>query len=181
MKALSLLREHVKNENMIKHSLASEAVLRALARRLSEDEELWGLAGLLHDVDVELVNADPKVHGLRGAEMLSAAGYPQPMVEAVRMHNGKSTGQGRSERFHMALAAGEMLTGLITATTLVYPDKKLASVKSSSITKRMKEKGFAASVDRDVIRECEKIGIPLPEFAELGLAAMRQISGELGL
>lgn len=180
-RALELLHAHVQAENMRRHCLASEAVLRALARRFGEDEELWGLAGLLHDVDVELTGADPKVHGLKGAEMLAAAGYPPALVEAVRLHNDKATGQGRSERFHVALAAGETLTGLITATALVYPDKKLSSVKAKSVVKRMKEKAFAASVDRAVILECEKIGIPLPEFAELGLAAMQGIAGELGL
>jgi len=179
--ALSLLKEHVKNENMIKHCLASEAVLRALARRLGEDEELWGLAGLLHDVDVEIVNADLAIHGLKSVEILTQAGYPPALVEAVKMHNEQAHGQKRTEKFHKALAAGETLTGLITATTLVYPDKKLASVKPSSVVKRMKEKLFAASVDRDIIRECEQIGIPLPEFAEMSVGAMRAVAGELGL
>ena len=179
--SLALLKEHVKNENMLKHCLASEAVLRALARKLGEDEELWGIAGLVHDVDVEITNADLKTHGLKAHEMLLAGGYPAALADAVKMHNEMAHGQKRSERFHIALAAGETITGLITATALVYPDKKLASVKASSITKRMKETKFAATVNRDIIRECETIGIPLPEFAELALNAMRAISGELGL
>jgi putative nucleotidyltransferase with HDIG domain len=179
--ALALLKEHVKNENMLKHCLASEAVMRALARKLGEDEELWGLAGLLHDVDVELTNADLKLHGLKAHEMLLAAGYPQTLADAVKMHNEEAHGQKRTDRFHKALAAGETITGLITATALVYPDKKLSGVKTSSITKRMKENKFAATVNRDIIRECEAIGIPLPEFAELALNAMRGISAELGL
>jgi putative nucleotidyltransferase with HDIG domain len=179
--ALALLREHVKSENMVKHCLASEAVMRALAKRLGEDEELWGTAGLLHDLDVEITNADLSIHGLKSVEILTQKGYPPALVEAVKMHNEVAHGQKRVEKFHKALAAGETLTGLITATTLVYPDKKLASVRSSSIVKRMKEKSFAAKVDRDIIRECEQIGIPLPEFAELGLNAMRGISAELGL
>lgn len=179
--ALTLLRTHVKAENMIKHCLASEAVMRAIARKFGEDEERWGLAGLLHDVDVELTGADLAVHASKARELLAPAGVPDDVVEAVRMHNEQSAGSKRSERFHKALAAGETITGLITATTLVYPDKKLASVKPSSIVKRMKEKAFAAKVDRDIIRECEDIGIPLPEFAELSLKAMQGISGELGL
>jgi len=179
--ALALLKEHVKSENLIKHCLASEAVMRAAAQRLGENEDIWGLAGLLHDLDVEITKADLSVHGLKSAEMLAEKGYPQELAEAVKMHNEKAHGQKRSEKFHKALAASETITGLIVATTLVYPDKKLASVKPSSIVKRMKEKAFAASVDRDIIRECEHIGIPLPEFAELALGAMRGISGELGL
>ena len=104
--------------------------------------------------------------------MLLEAGYPADMAESVAMHNEKSSGMKRADRFHKALAAGETITGLITATTLVYPDRKLASVKVSSIVKRMKEKAFAASVDRDIIRECEDIGIPLQDFAALALDAM---------
>jgi putative nucleotidyltransferase with HDIG domain len=180
-RALALLREHVKNENMLKHCLASEAVLRALARRFSEDEELWGLAGLLHDIDVELTNADLALHGLKAVEILGQAGLPAELVDAVKMHNEKAHGLRRSTRFHKALAAGETITGLIMATAFVYPDRKLASVKPSSIVKRMKEKSFAASVDREIIRECEQLGLPLPEFAELSLTAMREIAGELGL
>jgi len=153
----------------------------ALAKRLGENEEVWGLTGLLHDLDVELTNADLSVHGLKSVEILAAKGYPPEIAEAVKMHNEKAHGLKRTEKFHKALAASEMITGLITATTLVYPDKKLASVKPSSIVKRMKEKAFAASVDRDIIRECEQIGIPLPEFAELAVNAMRGISTELGL
>lgn len=180
-KALELLKQHVKNPNMLKHCLASEAVMKSLARRLGADEEKWGIAGLLHDLDVELTNADLSVHGLKTVEILSGLGIDPEIIESIKLHNEKAHGVKRTSVFHKALAAGETITGLITATTLVYPDKKLASVKSSSVVKRMKEKNFAASVDRDIIRECEQIGIPLPEFAELCLSAMKAISTDLGL
>ena len=179
--AWALLREHVKNPNMLRHCLASEAVMRASARRLGQDEEVWGLAGLLHDLDVELTGGDLKVHGLRSVEMLTARGVAPEIVDAIKMHNEAAHGLKRSTVFQKALAACETITGLVTATTLVYPDKKLASVKPSSVVKRMKEKAFAASVDRDIIRECEAIGIPLAEFAELAVAAMRAIAADLGL
>jgi putative nucleotidyltransferase with HDIG domain len=179
--ALELLKKHVRAENMIKHCLASEAVMRALAAKLGEDQDKWGLAGLLHDVDVELTNGDLGVHGSKAKELLAPAGVPDDVIEAIRMHNEQSAGAKRSDRFHKALAAGETITGLITATTLVYPDKKLASVKPSSITKRMKEKLFAAKVCREIILECEQIGIPLPEFAEMSLKAMQGIAPQLGL
>lgn len=179
--ALALLREQVKSENMVRHCLASEAVLRALARRLGEDEEQWGLAGLLHDVDVELTNADLSVHGLEAEKLLAARGVDPVIVDAVKRHNELAHDLKRETKLHHALAAGETITGLITATALVYPDKKLASVKVKSVTKRMKEKAFAASVSRDIIRECEQIGLPLDEFAGIALAAMQSISGELGL
>jgi predicted hydrolase (HD superfamily) len=102
-------------------------------------------------------------------------------VDAIVMHNEVATGKERTTVFQHALAAGETITGLIMATALVYPDKKLASVKVKSITKRMKEKAFAASVKRENILECEQIGIPINDFAELALTAMQQISDEIGM
>jgi len=174
--ALTLLHQHIKNERMIFHSLASEAVLRALARRLGRDEEIWGLAGLLHDLDVEITHADPKVHGLETARILTEMGVEPEVVEAIRLHNEHATGLPRTSEFHHALAAGETITGLILATSLVYPDKQIASVKPKSVLKRMKEKAFAASVKRENIMECELIGIPLEEFAELSISAMAAVT-----
>jgi len=179
--AFELLKKHVKNENMIKHCLASEAVLAALAERLGQDREKWALAGLLHDLDVEITNADLKVHGLETVKILEQEGVDPEIIEAIRMHNEEAHGEKRSATLHHALAAGETMTGLIIATTLVYPDKKLAGVKVKSIVKRMKEKAFARSVNRDIIRECEKLGLEVREFAEIALGAMQSISGELGL
>ncbi len=179
--ALELLKSHIKNERMIAHSLSSEAVMRALALRLSQDEEKWGLAGLLHDLDVEITSANPLTHGIVGAEMLSGLGIDADIVDAIRMHNEMATGMERNSLFQHALAAGETITGLITATAMVYPDKKVASVKSKSVTKRMKEKAFAASVKRESIMECEKFGLSIDEFAALSLAAMSAIADQIGL
>ena len=179
--AVALLERHVKNPNLIRHCLATEAVMTSLADRLGGDREAWSLAGLLHDLDVEITQGDLSVHGLETVRILEENGVDPEVVEAVRLHNEVSAGRRRSTVFEHALAAGETLTGLIVATTLVYPDKKLASVKPRSIVKRMKEKAFAASVDRDIIRECEQVGIPVPEFAEIGLRAMQSISDALGL
>ena len=166
---------------MIAHCLASEAVMRTVARKLGQDENIWGLAGLLHDLDVEITNADPKVHALKSAEILSELAYDTEMIDAIRMHNEEATGMERSTLFQHALAASETITGLIVATTLVYPDKKIASVKAKSVVKRMKEKAFAASVRREHILECEMIGIPLPEFAQLSVDAMKEVADEIGL
>ena len=179
--ALKLLRSYVKNENMIKHCLASEAVLRALADRLGTDKEKWALAGLLHDLDVEITEADLQLHGRKTVEILKEHGVDVEVLDAIRMHNEESAGEKRSEVFHHALAAGETITGLIVATALVYPDKKLASVKTKSIVKRMKEKAFARSVNRDHILLCEKMDVPLDEFIVISLEAMRGISDQLGL
>ncbi|MFH0865611.1 MAG: HDIG domain-containing metalloprotein [Bacteroidota bacterium] len=180
--ALILVKENIKNERTIWHCLASEAVMYALAIRLSEDTEKWAMAGLLHDLDVEITNADPKVHGLVTAKMLEEKGIDAEIIDAIKHHNEEAEGAGlRTTVFQHALAAGETITGLIQATTYVYPDRKIASVKSSSVVKRMKEKAFAASVKRESILECELIGIPLPEFAEISVNAMRGIADKIGL
>ncbi|MCK5730039.1 MAG: hypothetical protein KAH68_03130 [Draconibacterium sp.] len=178
--AIILLQENVKTENMLKHSYASEAVLRAIATHLNQNEDEWGIAGLLHDVDVEITNADPKTHGPAASKILNGK-ITDDMLDAIVMHNEIATGLERTTVFQHALAAGETITGLITATTLVYPDKKIASIKTKSVTKRMKQKAFAASVNRENILECEKIGIPINEFAELSVNAMKGISDVLGL
>lgn len=178
--AVALLKENVKAENMLKHSFASEAVLRAIARHLGENEDEYGIAGLLHDIDVEITNANPLTHGPYAEKILKGK-ISASALDAIVMHNEMATGKERSTRFQHALAAGETITGLITATTLVYPDKKLASVKTSSVTKRMNQRAFAASVKRENILECEIIGIPLPVFAELAVNAMNDISEVLGL
>ena len=179
--AEGLLKTQVKNERMLDHSYASEAVLRALARRLGRDEEKWGLAGLLHDIDIEAVGGDLARHGIEAERILAEKGIDPEIVDAVKMHNEAVCGIKRSTEFQHALAAGETITGFIVATTLVYPDKKIASVKVKSITKRMKEKAFAASVNRETIRECEQLGLSLDEFVEISLGAMREIAGRLGL
>ncbi len=180
-KALERLRQHVTNEKTIVHCLASEAVMRALARRLGEDEDRWGITGLLHDIDVEVTGADPKVHALKAEELIEDFGFDEEMIEAIRLHNDEATDRPRTTTLQHALAAGETITGLIYATTLVYPDKKIESVKYKSVKKRMKEKAFAASVNRDHIMECEKIDIPLDEFIQISVDAMRGVSEDIGL
>jgi putative nucleotidyltransferase with HDIG domain len=179
---LDLLGKYIKNPQMIRHSLASEAVMATLADHLGENRQQWALAGLLHDIDVELTGADPRRHGLEAEKILAEHGITDSeLIEAIKMHNEEATGIARSKKFHHALAAGETITGMIMATAMVYPDKKLASVKPQSIVKRMKEKAFAASVKRENILECEKLGVPLSEFAAMSLTAMQAISDQLGL
>jgi len=179
--ALALLHEYVKNEKMIAHSLASEAVMHSLAVHLGRNAEAWAQAGLLHDLDVEVTNADAYLHGPEGAKWLADMGIDADVVDAIGMHNEIASGKERTTEFQHALAAGETITGLIMATALVYPDKKIASVKTKSVTKRMKEKAFAASVKRENILECEKIGIPIDQFAAISITAMTEIADEIGL
>ncbi|HSN49866.1 MAG TPA: HD domain-containing protein, partial [Bacteroidales bacterium] len=118
-KALGLLHEYVKNEKMIFHCLASEAVMAGLARHLGRNEKEWAMAGLLHDLDVEITNADPLVHGTRTELLLKDYDINPEVIDAIRMHNECSSGKERTTEFQHALAAGETITGLIFATTFV--------------------------------------------------------------
>lgn len=178
--ALELIGQHLQNPNLIKHCLATEAVMRALALHFGEDPDKWGLAGLLHDLDAES-QPDLHHHTRETEEVLTRLGVDPAIIEAIGMHNEKARERQRNSTFEHALAAGETITGLIMATAMVYPDKKLASVKPKSVRKRIKEKAFAAGADRDIIRECETIGIPLDDFCALSLEAMQTISDDLGL
>lgn len=179
--AYKLLDEYIKDEKMKYHCYATEVVMEALAKRLGRDIEQWAIAGLLHDIDAEITEKDPQRHALVAVDILREKGLDEESIDAIKMHNEEATGQERNTEFQHALAAGETITGLIYATALVYPDKKIQSVKPKSVKKRMKEKAFAASVNRDTIRECEKIGIPLEEFVEISLGAMKSIGERIGL
>jgi len=179
--ALILLKSYLKNEKMISHSLASEAIMHALATKLGEDENAWGIAGLLHDLDYEEVNEDPSRHGDVAARILEDKGVSHEIVNAIRKHNAEGLGLERQTVFEHALACAETITGMIVATALVYPDKKISSVKVKSITKRMKTPHFARAVSRERIRECEKLGIELNDFISLSLDAMAGIAEDIGL
>ncbi len=179
--ALTLLNARIQSQKLIAHCLASEAIMQALARHFDQDPEFWGLAGLLHDIDYEMVDEDPQRHGEVGAQLLAEQGVHPDIVNAVRKHNAEGLGLARTERFEYALTCAESITGLIVATALVYPDKKIQSVKPKSITKRMKTRDFARAVSRERIRECEKIGLSLNDFIVLSLRAMADIGPQLGL
>ncbi len=179
--AWALVKEKVTDQALIKHSLATEAIMRRLAARFGKDPEVWGVAGLLHDLDYATTKDTPERHGLETEKILVEKGVSPEIIEAIKSHNAEALGISRTDTFHFALTAAENITGLIVATALVQPDKKIAQVKPSSVVKRMKEKGFARSVSREGIRLCEEIGIPLEEFVTLSIEAMGTIAGELGL
>lgn len=179
--ALELLKEYLKNEKLIFHCIASEAIMRALANKLGEDRQIWGLSGLLHDLDYEITEDDPSRHGAETAKILGGKGLLPEITDVIKKHNAEGLGLERSTIFEHALTCAETITGMIVATTLVYPDKKITSVKPKSITKRMKTPHFARAVSRERIMECEKIGIPLNEFVMLSLGAMTEIADEIGL
>jgi uncharacterized protein len=179
--AFLLLTAHLKNEKLISHCLAAEAIMRELAPRFGENPEMWAIAGLLHDIDYEITDGDPSRHGREGAELLLQHGVSPVIADAIQNHNAEGLGLERTTVFDHALACAETVTGMIAATALVYPDKKIASVKPQSVTKRMKTPHFARSVSRDIIMECETIGIPLPDFVAISLKAMAGIAESIGL
>jgi len=179
--ACTLLQKHLQQDSLVKHCLATEVIMRALAGKLGYDEDVWGIAGLLHDLDYHETKDRMDEHALRTEKILQGMGVSREITDAIKGHNADNLGFQRQTAFEFALTAAECITGLIVATALVYPDKKLSSVKPHSVIKRMKQKEFARSVNREYIRECEKINIPLEEFAALSLTAMCAIHDELGL
>ncbi len=177
--ALNLIKTHLHEDHMVKHSLATEAIMRALAQRLGEDVERWGITGLLHDLDFETTREQMSRHGPETVRMLGDK-IDADMAHAIMAHN-EATGTARQSQFDHALTCAESVTGMVVATALVYPDRKIASVKTSSVTKRMKQPAFARAVNRDNIKECEKLGLTLDEFVALSVTAMGGIASELGL
>ncbi len=178
--ALDSIRANIENGNTIKHMLATEAIMRALALRFGEDEEEWGLAGLLHDIDVELSEGDMSTHSKLGADLARELGAGEATVHAILCHN-QAHGVPLETRLDKALFCADPLTGLITAAALVRPDKKLAGVEAASVKKRFKEKSFAAGASREQISQCTNIGLELDEFLALGLEAMKGIAPSLAL
>jgi len=180
--ALNLLHEYVKNENSIKHMLATEAIMRALAKHFNEDENVWGLAGLLHDIDMEIVDyrQTPEKQGAVGAEMLEKMGVDKIITNAIRAHN-EATGKSRDNLIEKAIYCTDPLTGLIVAGTLVLPTKRMADLSPPSVMNRFGEKSFARGVRREAIATCPEIGLTLEEFIKIGLGAMQGIAAELGL
>ncbi len=177
--ALSLVKKYIKNDKLIKHMLAVEAIMRKIAEYLNEDVELWGLTGLLHDLDYELTGGDLNVHGLKTIEILRNK-LPEKALEAIKCHN-ENLGFEAKTKLALALRAADHVSGLIIATALVMPNKKLEEVKVKSLRKKFKQKDFARSVNRNKILLCEKIGIDLMKFLELSLIALKEIASDLGL
>jgi len=178
--AWELLNEYVKNPNLIKHGLAVEAAMRAYARRFGEDEELWGIVGLLHDLDYERY-PDMSQHSAAGAAILADLGYPPEIVHAVRAHN-PAHGEPRTTLLDRALFAVDELTGLIVAVALVRPTKSVLDVDVQAVRKKWHDGAFARGVNRAEIElGAAELGVELTEHIGVVLAAMQGIADELGL
>ena len=178
--AIILIKQHVKKDFLIKHMLATEAILKSLARELGKDEGLWGMTGLVHDVDFEECKPDWSDHGIISLKLLEGKLAPEGL-HAIQAHNYERTGVMPETDLDWALLAADAITGLIVAAALVKPDKKLASVTLDSVKNAFKKKGFAAGSNREHIAKCEKFGIGLDAFMQLSLEAMQGICADLGL
>jgi putative nucleotidyltransferase with HDIG domain len=184
--AWDLMTEYTESESLRRHMLAVEAAMRAYAGRFGEDVERWGLAGLLHDFDYEQhpnpnAEADPNEHPLYGARILEEQGYPDDVIYAIKTH-ADYLHLPRTSRMDKTLFAVDELTGLITAASLVRPDKNIANLETKSVRKKMKDKAFARGVNRDdVINGAEDLEVDLDEHITFVIEAMRSIAPELGL
>jgi len=178
---LELVKQKITNVNLVKHCLAVEIVMKGLARYFKEDEEKWGLAGLLHDIDYEQTKDDPQKHSLVGAEMLKNLDLSEDICQAVKVHN-EAHGIKPETLMAKSLFVADPLTGLIIAATLVLPSKKIIDLTVENVLNRFKEKGFARSANREIIKQCETIlNLPLANFVKIVLEAMQKINNELGL
>lgn len=179
--AIKLIKEKLNDNNLVYHSISVGAIMKGVAKYLGEDENKWELCGVLHDIDYSETKDDPNKHSLVGAEYLKNLGFDDEFTNAVASHNERHK-IGRESPLAKALYASDPLSGLIVATALVMPDKKINSVKLSSAMKKFKTKEFARGADREQIKTCEsELNIPLEKFIEIALESMKEIGEEIGL
>ncbi len=178
--AFELLRQYTQSESLIKHALAVEACMRAYARHFGEDPERWGIVGLLHDFDYERYPT-PDQHPWKGSEILADRGYPEDVRRAILGHADYS-GVPRDTRMAQALYACDELAGFLTAVALVKPGKSILEVEPPSVRRKMKDKAFARSVNReDIIRGAAELGVDLDQHIAFCVEAMKGVADQLGL
>ena len=178
--AWEILTEFTRSDSLLKHALAVECCMRSYARRFEEEEDLWGVVGLLHDFDYEKY-PEPPEHATRGNEILTERGWPSVVREAILSH-AEWTGVPRDSLLKKTLFACDELSGFITAVALVRPSKKIAEVKVRSVKKKMKDKGFARAVSReDITTGAESLGLPLEEHIGHCIESMQGEATSLGL
>ena len=177
---IKFLQEHVKTEVLMRHLLGVEAAMRSYARRYGGDEDKWGIAGLVHDFDWEIV-PHPEDHPIYGASLLEDAGFPGDIIRAVLTH-GDHTNIPRESIMEKTLFAVDELSGFIRAVALVRPSKSLEDVTSNGVLKKMKDKGFARDVNRDdITKGAQEIGLELDEHISFIIESLKPIAAELGL
>ncbi len=178
--ALKLVQENVSNKKIVLHMVAVSAIMKALAKHFGEDEEKWEITGILHDIDYEKTKNNPKRHGLE-AENILRGKVSEDVLRAIKAHNFENTGVEPETRMEKALIAADAVSGLIIASALVMPHKKLEEVRVETLEKKFKQKDFARNVRRERITLCEEIGLSKEEFFQIALNALKEISEELGL
>lgn len=176
--ALELVKKHLKNKNLVKHSLAVESCMKAVAERIGQDAERWALAGILHDLDYELTEKSPELHTTETVKILQELGLEPAVIHAVQAHAAKVPCENAMD---WAIFSIDPLTGLIIAATLMHPTRKLQDVDLEFVKRRYKEKSFARGAKREEIEECRNIGLGLDEFISICIKAMQGIAGDLGL
>jgi len=178
--ALSLVKKNVKKMNIVYHMIAVEAIMRALAKHFGEDENLWGLTGLLHDIDYEKIGDAWEKHGILAGEILKDM-IPEEVKRAIKAHNFERTNVIPESRMEKALICCDAISGLLVACGLVMPTKKLAEVKVKTVKKKFKDKDFARGANRERILFCEKIDVPKEKFFEIALEGLEEYATEIGL
>jgi hypothetical protein len=178
--ALNLVKKNVKKRNIVYHMIAVEAVMRSLAKHFGEDEDLWGLTGLLHDVDYERIGDAWEKHGVLAGEILKGM-VSNDVLRAIKAHNFERTGVAPESRMEKALICCDAISGLLVACALVMPSKKLTEVKVKTVKKKFKDKDFARGADRERMLFCEKIGVPREKFFEIALDGLKNYAEEIGL
>lgn len=179
--AESLVKQHVSGEFLLKHMLATEAIMRESAKFLKEDAEMWALCGLLHDIDFEKTKQNPVMHGVLAQELLQDKDLPREILRAILAHNSMIQNPvAREKKMEHTLVAADSMTGLIIACAMVK-GKKIENVSEDSVKNAFKKRGFAAGSKRENIIECEKAGISYDKFVEVSLKAMKEIKERLGL
>jgi len=176
--AFEIVQKYLKNKNLVKHSLAVEACMKALASRLNQDVEKWGLAGILHDLDYEITEKSPELHTTETVKILEEFGIDQDIIHAIKAHAAKVPCESKMD---WAIFSIDPLTGLIVAATLMHPSKKLREVDVGFVQRRYKEKSFARGAKREDIEQSKNIGLELDEFISICLEAMQGIDKDLGL
>jgi len=178
--ALSLVKKNVAKRNVVYHMLAVEAIMRNVAKHFGEDEDQWGLIGLLHDIDYEKTEATPEKHSLLAEEILKGF-VPDELIKAIKTHNFRHTGVMPENCMEKTLIASDAISGLLVACALVMPSKRLADVKTETVARKFKDKDFARGAERERILVCEEIGIPREKFFEIALEGLKNIAAEIGL
>lgn len=180
-KAIKLLEEYIHNENLKKHIYAVESFMRELAKRFGENEEIWALAGLLHDLDWEITKETPEQHSILASEILEKEGFPKEIIDAVKTHNYIHNIEPNT-LLEKALYSTEELTGFIVAVALVMPNKNLDDVTVERVLNKLKEKAFAKGVNREIIYKSEKLlGIKLEDLIQICIDSMKKIRDKIGL